>query len=206
MKPKIIGITGKIGTGKSTVSKYISEKYDYEEYSMAKPLKEIASIFGFNDTQLYGTQEGKLEIHNHWGISARSFLQKFGTEICRKCLPKIIPEMKVQYSLWVDLFKIKYEQNPKFYIISDVRFTDEAQLIRDLNGILIRTIRKNTVSSEDGKEHIHQSEYEQEKIHVDYVLDNDLFTHSEIQKCIDAIFKIENEKYIFANLNEPDKN
>lgn len=59
----IIGITGKIGSGKSTLSSYLTENHNYEEYSMAKPLKEIGKIFGFNDQQLYGTQEQKLEIH-----------------------------------------------------------------------------------------------------------------------------------------------
>ena len=109
----IVGITGKIGSGKSTIAEILT-KHGYIEYSMAYPLKEIGKLFGFTNEQLYGTQEQKLQIHNHWGISARTFLQKIGTELFRENLPKIIPEMKIERTIWVDLFKIKYK-NQKWW-------------------------------------------------------------------------------------------
>ena len=139
----IIGITGKIGSGKTTLANYLVGKYWYKEYSMGKPLKEIGAIFGFTKEQLYGTQEQKLQIHPVWGISARHFLQKVGTELFRDCLPKVIPEMKTQSTVWVDLFKIKYIQQPDLYVVPDLRFLDEARAISELGGIIIRTIREN---------------------------------------------------------------
>lgn len=187
----IIGITGKIGSGKSTIAEYLVNRHNYVEYSMASPLKEIGRIFGFTEDQLYGTQEQKLEIHPHWGISARTFLQKVGTEIFRETMPKIIPDMKIERTIWVDLFKIKYRKNPKLYVISDVRFLDEATVIKELGGIIIRTIRDNNVSSDSKLEHKHISEMEMDQIQEDFTIDNNFFDKESAQKAVDNILNRE---------------
>ena len=38
----IIAIYGKIGSGKSFASKYISRKYNYKEYSMGDEVRKVA--------------------------------------------------------------------------------------------------------------------------------------------------------------------
>lgn len=184
----IVGITGKIGSGKSTMANYLTSAHGYEEYSFAKPLKEIGRLFGFSDKQLYGTQEQKLEIHPYWGISARYFLQKMGTDLFRDLLPTVIPEIKKgDNTIWVELFKLKYKEEPKLYVVSDVRFLDEAKIIKDLGGIIIRTERNNSVTSESGNEHLHKSELGIEKIVPDYVVDNNLLSISDMQRVVDEI-------------------
>lgn len=186
----IIGITGKLGSGKSTIAEYLVDKHNYIEYSFATPLKQIGGIFGFTYDQLYGTQENKLEIHPYWGVSSREFLQKVGTELFREALPKIIPEMKIS-SVWVDLFKLKFYETPDIYVISDVRFLDEAKAIRDLGGIIIRTERTNRTLSITQKETQHRSEIELERIPANYVINNDKLTKEEAQKEIDRIIYAE---------------
>ena len=49
-----------------------------------------------------------MEINEHWGISARHFLQKFGTDICRDAMSEIIPDMNFGESgmPWIRLFEI----------------------------------------------------------------------------------------------------
>ncbi len=183
----IIGITGKIGSGKTTIAEYLQKEHGFTETSMATPLKEIGTIFGFTRDQLYGTQEQKLEIHPYWGISGRHFLQKVGTELFRDQLKKVLPEMKMTDTIWVELFKMRYLSNPKNYVISDLRFLDEAKAIQELGGFVVRTIRKNEVSSKDGSEHSHISELELDQITADFIINNDINSKEDAQKLVDEI-------------------
>lgn len=185
----IIGITGKIGSGKTTLANYLVEQHGYKEYSMAGPLKEIGRIFGFSQEQLYGTQEQKLEVHEYWGVSSRQFLQKVGTELFRDQLPRVLPEMKLVGTVWVDLFRLKCQQEPDLYVVSDVRFLDEAKAIKDMDGIIIRCVRENEVSSADGKEHVHKSEMEMLSIKHDFLVDNNLLDKDKAQSYIDKILE-----------------
>lgn len=182
----IIGLIGGIGSGKTTLTNYIVQNYDFTEYSFAEPLKQIGKIFGFTQEQLYGTQEQKLEIHSKWGISGRTFLQKIGTELFRGKLYDVIPEMKGEDTIWIELFKTKYKQEPKNYIVSDIRFLDEALAIKKLGGILIRLKRTNL---EDGNEYNHTSEQQINKIQYDYFIDNDNLSIEESRRCFDSIYK-----------------
>ncbi len=187
----IIGITGKLGSGKSTAAEHLVQQHCYTEYSFASPLKQIGEIFGFSYDQLYGTQENKLEIHPYWGISSREFLQKVGTELFRDLLPKVIPDMKIEYSVWVDLFKMCYRREPKLYVISDVRFLDEARAIKSLGGVIIKTERTNNIVSQSGSEMKHKSEMELMQIIPDYVINNDYLTILEAKQQLDCIVRRE---------------
>lgn len=166
----IIGITGKIGSGKTTIANYLVDKYDYTEYGMADPLKGIGKLFGFSDRQLYGTQEEKLEIHPYWNVSARHFLQKVGTDLFREHLHEVLPEMKMEGTIWVEIFKMENNRFPKQYVISDIRFLDEAKAIKDMGGIIIRTVRGDTSGGNTYTKH--RSEMEMDKIDADYTIDN----------------------------------
>lgn len=174
----LIGISGEIGSGKSTLSDFIVSKYGFIEYSFAKPLKEIAMILGFEPHQLYGTQEDKLETNNFWNISAREFLQKFGTEVCRDFLPRVIPKMSLNgQTLWVRLFEKFYLDNrDKNIIISDVRYLDEAASIKKLGGYIIRIEREKFIPREIplfvNNINFHKSETEMSHIVSDYKIIN----------------------------------
>lgn len=176
---KIIGISGKAQSGKSTLASYLSEKYRCKEYSFAEPIKQIGKIFYFEHNQLYGSGQDKLEKNKHWNVSGREFLQKIGTEVFRDFLPTVIPSMQ---SVWLNLFRIQYEMNPDIdYVISDVRMKDEVEMIRKLGGIIIRTVR--TESQDNFK--IHSSETELDDLVPDFLLDNNKYTIEESRKVID---------------------
>lgn len=176
---KIIGITGKIGSGKTTLAKQLIAD-GFVEYGMADPIKEIGRIFGFSNEQLYGTQQQKLEVHEHWGISARTFLQKIGTDVFREFLPTVIPDMKIERTVWADIFNLIRKNNPDVnYVISDVRFLDEADLIRSCGGLIVRTERRNGVTSVDGVEHVHASELQMSQIIADRNINNNVLSKEE---------------------------
>ena len=165
----LIMLTGTIGSGKSTAADYLT-KCGFIDLSFANPLKQIGLIFGFEHHQLYGTQSQKLEINDVWKISGREFMQKFGTDICRDVLPEVIPQMKSDRSIWIqlmhkrisDIWKTNPNQN---IVISDGRFYDEAEFVRSLDGVIIKLHRGQIQSS-------HKSETDIANMKVSFDIDN----------------------------------
>jgi hypothetical protein len=178
--PLLVGIIGQKGSGKSLTSSYIKAKYPkITSYSLSVPIKKIGEIFGFPMQFLYGTQEDKAKIYEPLGISAREFLQKFGTEIGREMLSKLF-HMKWN-NIWIQLLDNKIcldmqsmcpSDMPNMILIDDIRFKDEAEYIKSKNGILIKLIRtpnspiNNTID-------MHRSEQESNIISPHYILTND---------------------------------
>lgn len=151
----ILGIAGPIGVGKNALSKKMTEYFSLSEVSIADPIKQLAINLGFEWYQVYGTQEQKLEINKHWGISGREFLQVVGTNMRYEVI-KWLPKAKWNNkSIWIRGFEIVNLISKKNCIISDLRFPDEADTIHEYNGlvILIEDEKERT-----GTEHQHESE------------------------------------------------
>ena len=102
----LIGINGKIGSGKDTVGKIIqylvnpSEHYDIHEWinssdlngrdfnwkikKFAGKVKEIASLLTGFSIEMFESQEFKQrQMSEDWNMTYRTFLQKLGTEAMR---------------------------------------------------------------------------------------------------------------------------
>ena len=130
--PQVIGITGKKYNGKDTVSDYICIKYGFNKIAFADPLKQVCKIiFEFNDDQLYGNK--KEEIDMRWNISPRKIFQYIGTDLIRKQMCKIIPD--IQDNFWVkcliETMKCELKLNPTSnFMISDIRFQNEIDSIK----------------------------------------------------------------------------
>jgi shikimate kinase len=187
----IIGLMGKIGSGKSTIANYLQGTHNYTEYSFADPLKKIGLILGFSHDQLYGTQEQKLAIHPHWRISGRTFMQRLGTTF--RDINALIPELHTEKGIWIDLLKMKV-QNCEHIVISDVRFQDEANAVKELGGIIISISRENRESKSEHSYVNHESETSLEKIVPDYVIVNnssveDSYTELESILALEEMYK-----------------
>jgi dephospho-CoA kinase len=200
----LIGITGKIGSGKSVICDEFKNA-GFIEDNFSSSLKQIGEIIGFEHHQLYGTQEQKLEINNKWNISGREFMQKFGTELCRNQLKQTIPNMKFDNnnSIWVQIIqnKLYNEYKNKNIIIGDCRFLDEVKLIKDNGGIIIKIIRSSNTEDNNfisintdniNNEKIHSSETTLDNILPDIIINNnkDLLSYRN---------KI---KHVIKNINE----
>jgi len=133
----IIGICGLIGSGKDTVAEYLVEHSNFNKISFADKLKDaVAQMFEW-DRQLL---DGKtLESRNwrelpdtYWSnevgsiVTPRLALQKFGTECMRQGFFD---------GIWVSLTKKKMLNNPNMnWVIPDVRFINEAKMIKEVGG------------------------------------------------------------------------
>ena len=150
MSEKLIMLVGNIGCGKSVAAEILT-KFGFKEDMFAAPLKEFARIIGFTETQVYGTQAEKLSVNQFWGVSGREFLQKFGSEVCRNALPKAIPNMQMNArTLWARVVEQKIFKYP-LLVMSDGRFEDEAKLVKDRGGIIIRITRNPQMSKCNGE-------------------------------------------------------
>ncbi len=119
----IIGLMGPAGAGKSSVAQYLVERYGARRYSFAGPLKELAMrTLDLTHEQCWGTQAQKEAVDPRYGFSPRWFLQRLGTEGCRKTFG---------HGFWVEqaLAAVKRDA-PALAVFEDARFINEAVAIR----------------------------------------------------------------------------
>ena len=138
----IIGICGLIGSGKGTVGDILVEQ-GFTKVSFADKLKDgVATIFGWNRAMLEGdtdeSRNWREQPDDFWtqetgrNITPRIVLQEFGTECMRDGFDD---------SIWVSLLKKQMLDNPGDYVVPDVRFRNEQDMIRDLGGEIWRVQR-----------------------------------------------------------------
>jgi len=168
----LIGITGRIGSGKSTIAEHLVAEHGFTELTFAGPLKEIGVIFGFEREEMYGTQKQKATPNAYWGVSGREFLQKFGTEIGRETLPSLIPGMR---DVWVRLLEMKLlKHQHQLIVVSDVRFPNEADIVKKHGGLIVSVERfvENIHPPETRTQTLHSSESNSQHITPDYTIVN----------------------------------
>lgn len=151
----IIGLTGKKGCGKSTVGRIIAEEHNYGIKSFATPIKNMLSAMGLTNDQLYDPDLKEVEIEE-WGKSPRELCQLLGTEFGREL---------VSPSIWVTALAKKLDPD-RDYVIDDVRFPNEAAMIRSKGGKIVRVVR--------GKDNFdpHISEVGLDSEYIDYEIKN----------------------------------
>lgn len=130
--PKIIGFTGKMYSGKTTLSNIMTNIMEYDKISFATPLKFIVGyLYDLNYEQLYGKL--KETIDPRYGVTPRYLLQYIGTNLFRNW----------DNDFWVKIFMRKYG-NGNCYVLDDVRFDNEAAVIKQMGGIVIKVVRHNS--------------------------------------------------------------
>ncbi len=145
----IIGLTGGKGVGKSTVAKVFVEK-GFTELAFADPLKRAAAeLLGIPaDWLLSASSQDKEAIVPGFNFTYRTFLQKLGTDFARDMIIN---------DFWIDRMEVSLASLSKTtpIVISDIRFDNEAKLVLDKGGIIIKVDRpvsgdKDTHISEKG--------------------------------------------------------
>lgn len=125
-----VAILANAGNGKTTVAKFLHDRYDVEIVSLASPLKAFAkAVMNFTDKQLYGTQAEKERIDPRYGMSARTFVKKAGTEGLRECF---WPTIHVD-GLMRTLEREESDEFDQMYCVDDCRFLNEAAAFGEVN-------------------------------------------------------------------------
>lgn len=187
----IIAITGKSNHGKDTLADYIVKKYKYTKISFASPIKEICKIiFGFTENQLYSSDKDKIlpELNK----TPREMLHYIGNDILK---------YKYDTDIWVKcLERILINNKNSNYVISDLRFINEYEMLKKYNTLIIK-IQRNIINEINDIEEIDKIDYNE------LIINND--DKEELYKNFDIIYnkyyKQENklEKKIKLKIIEP---
>lgn len=167
----VIGVSGKIGSGKDTFADlfitHVRYKYGilFENKKFAYNLKKIVSILTGASMEEVLSREGKLKYLPEWGMTIGEMQQKVGTEAIRN---------NIHPNAWVLSLFGTYEEDKNFWIVTDVRFKNEARIIKEKGGIIIR-LNGDPLNSKSGdnRNMEHQSEIDLDDYDgFDYVYDN----------------------------------
>ena len=168
--PKIIAICGAKRSGKDVLADYLVKKYNYERLAFADPLKlTVKNLFNFDDDQLgIGEDKGtdkKDIIDERWGITPRAALQFFGTEIMQEKIQELLPNIKRNFFANTLKNHIENAEEGKKFVISDLRFIHEYDMLANLSNIahkdkmIIRVIRPSKNRIREQEPHISEVEY-----------------------------------------------
>lgn len=176
--PLTIGLAGYAQAGKDTAADGLASE-GWRHVSFAEPMRRIASainpIVDYGDhgeirynkaIDLFGYERAKQLFPE-----MRRFLQRFGTD-----------GMRAEFGedVWIN-HAFSLIGNRERVIISDVRFPNEADAIRERDGEVYRIVRP----SQEGKTHAHASEHALDGYEYDAVLYND-GTERDIQNAVRA--------------------
>lgn len=153
----LIGLVGKKQVGKDTVARWLVDQHQFSQYAFATPIKAACKIlFLLSDEQLHASHHKEVVVPS-WGLSPRQMFQLLGTDMIRK---------HYRDDFWIHHFRLWYETHSMGdVVVSDVRFQNEADTIKDLGGILIKIERRTR--------HIDHHASEQQIITgCDYVIEN----------------------------------
>lgn len=166
-KKIIIGITGIAGSGKDTVRAILEAEHAAHGMAFADPMRTmIGALFEANgiDKGYMLDREFKEQPIPGIGASYRQMAQTLGTQWGRDCLDQ---------DIWLRIAAAKIRDldwqrsAPGVYVISDVRFYNEAEWIRAQGGVIWRVRREQAVPVRT-----HASELQIEGIRPFWTLEN----------------------------------
>lgn len=192
---KIVGLVGFISSGKGTAGDILVNEFGYKQESWANSLKDAtATIFGWDRELLEGvTNESRVwrEQEDEWWsdrlkmkITPRWVLQYIGTDVLRN---------NFHNEIWVASLENRVRNSNRDIVITDCRFFNEVDAIRNIGGTVIRIRRgaephwwhlgesanlandviKQNAIKELAKLKIHASEYSWIGAKFDIIIEND---------------------------------
>lgn len=209
----ILGVTGFIGSGKDTIADYLCTMHGFKRISFAGSLKDaVASIFNWDRELLEGTTKSSRvwrdTVDEWWSqrlniphLTPRWVLQNWGTEVCRNGFHQ---------DIWVASVEHKLQTAKDNIVITDCRFKNEIDAIKNAKGITCRVERgprpewyddaSNLVKgpsqigwaiAKDRLKHfnVHASEYSSVGLDYDFYIDNN-GSIDELHKQIDSIINL----------------
>jgi hypothetical protein len=209
----IVGVCGLIGSGKDTIADYLTTFHGFKRVSFASSLKDaVSNVFSWDRELLEGTtktsREWREKKDEWWSnrlgmeITPRWVLQYWGTDVLRN---------HFHSDIWVASVENKLRQSKDNIVITDCRFANEINAIKNAGGITLRVERGPkpdwyeyaihfnkgewgnmnwAVSKEQLRRYkVHASEYSSVGLKYDHVIDNNN-SIDDLHRMIDSILDL----------------
>ncbi|MFX0123595.1 MAG: AAA family ATPase [Candidatus Hodarchaeota archaeon] len=171
---QLIGITGQMGSGKSTAAAYIVKKYDFILMQLSGKMREIGRELGLEITRDLLQGMGK-------------FFREFDDDVWVKYLAKKVQESSV--SIVVDDIRRRNEVDylkPLGFKFIRIESLSEKRRMR------IETRMKKEISDQDwNRWSIHLTEIEVSQLPVNYVIQNDSTMKDLTDQIDDVLSKLD---------------
>lgn len=138
-KPRLIALCGYKGVGKSTYAKFLAGENGVV-LSFATPIKQMLRTLVGHE-YVFGSKKNEM---THLGVTGRVLLQTLGTEWGREIIDQDIWVKAMKHALTDCMFD---EYHP--VVIDDLRFENEAKMVRELGGEVWEIDRKNFTPAND---------------------------------------------------------
>lgn len=136
----LVGVAGKAGAGKDTVSQFLCDLFRFQSFAFAEPLKKaLQAMLDLGDEHVNGElKECELPL---LGVSPRRLMQTLGTEWGRDT---------VRQDFWLKVMERRYVEHRRLcwrlqmnclVAVSDVRFNNEADWVRSQGGLVLHVDR-----------------------------------------------------------------
>lgn len=141
--PSVIGLYSPAPRSGKTLASSFLMLNDYQVVSFAGTLKAMIKAMledcGYNIDEIASYMENKNLLIDELSTTPRHLMQTLGTEWGRKCIAD---------DLWIQIWRLKTCRYP-MVVADDVRFPNEAQVIKEMGGEIWRIERPGNVNQED---------------------------------------------------------
>ncbi len=138
-QPRLIALTGAKGVGKSTYAEFLAGE-NGTVLSFATPIKRMLQAL-VGKEYVFGSKKNE---ETHLGVTGRVLLQTLGTEWGREMIDQDIWVKAMRHILTDAMFE---EYRP--VVIDDLRFENEAKMIRELHGEIWHVERRSYTPAND---------------------------------------------------------
>lgn len=156
----LVGLSGKQRVGKDTIAAYLQLKYSFVRLANADYLKEVSKGVGWDGRK---DSRGR-RLLQRLGVIVRDYDKNFWVR-------KVVDQVQ----------GLKKQDEGVHIVVTDIRFVNEADAIRELGGRVVRVVR------DTGIEDSHVSEVELDTYKFDDVISND-GSYDQLYALVDRLF------------------
>lgn len=161
---RLVALIGVMGSGKSTAATYLQNHHAFNVEKFAGPLKDMLRVIGLDDDELEGDWKGE-PCGLLCGVTPRHAMQTLGTQWGRELIGP---------DFWVNAWRHRVKDAlmvNRPVVTDDCRFPNEAAIVRELGGVLVRIIPAYPGYSAPAD--AHESEAHAMEMDVDIEIAND---------------------------------